>query len=122
MEINLTLKIEELKEGETSLNYSSFARVFDKENYRWNKNRERNRMFLITQEEWFNRILKIDGYVFLNDVYQALGFPRTSYGQVIGWIYDGKKRLEIKRIMSEDLEVSDVILDFNVDGEILSKI
>lgn len=122
MEINLTIKIEEIKEGETSINYSPFARVFDRENHLWTDNREYNRMFLKSQEDWFNAVLKINGYVFLNDVYKALGFPITQYGQVIGWIYDEKKPLEFRRIMCEDLEVSDIIIDFNVDGEILSKI
>lgn len=64
-----------------------FARSFDKTNIHWNERSEYNKMFLKVQEGYFNDRLAARGYLFLNDVYDALGFPRVPAGQLIGWVH-----------------------------------
>ena len=76
------------------------------------------------------------GYMFLNDVYDLLGFPRTQAGQVVGWIRNsetGDNHISFGPIVdqiidksipaaeSEQLYIHDdsILLDFNVDGVIL---
>lgn len=64
-----------------------FARNFDETNPHWDHRSEYNEMFLQVQEGYFNDRLAARGYLFLNDVYDALGFPRVPTGQLIGWVH-----------------------------------
>ena len=77
-------------------------------------------------------MLKAKGYLFLNDVYDMLGIPRTKAGQIVGWIYDEKNPIgdnfvdfgiydgnkETVRNFVNGYERT-ILLDFNVDGNIL---
>ena len=69
----------------------------------------------------------------LNEVYDALGFPRTKEGQIIGWLYDENDPTlhnyidfgiyDHMNANSEDFVngyTRDILLDFNPDGNILS--
>lgn len=103
-----------------SINATPLSRVFDKDNHLWCDDLDYNRLFIKQQEEYLRHALKINGYVFLNDAYKLLGFPVTSLGQIVGWIYDENKPLTISVV--SDGKDPDLILDFNVDGEILSRI
>ena len=78
-------------------------------------------------------MLKSQGHLFLNEVYDMLGFKRTKAGAVVGWIYDDKKpygdnfvdfgMTEIRRHDTDSDEYKRAfILDFNVVGDITSKI
>ena len=111
--------------------YSEFARCYDESCSGWVKNSDKNRMFLQGQENYANNLLIARGYLFLNDVYDMLGFPRTSIGQAVGWIYDKndptKHNYVDFGIHNTDKEkVRDFIngyenciwLDFNIDGVI----
>ena len=80
-----------------------------------------------------NDMLKSQGHLFLNEVYDMLGFKRTTAGAVVGWIYDDKKpygdnfvdfgMTEIRRNDADSDEYKRAfILDFNVVGDITSKI
>lgn len=42
-------------------------------------------------EEYFNRILPLRQVIFVNEIYDYFGKPRTYEGQYAGWIYDPKK-------------------------------
>lgn len=69
--------------------YSDYARCFAKGfTEHWVDSAEYNLMFLKSIQAWANDKLKLQGYLFLNDVYEALGFEKTAAGQVIGWVYD----------------------------------
>lgn len=75
------------------------------------------------------------GYLFLNEVYDALGFPKTRAGQVVGWVKSkgseptkvidfgisptsyGKIPDSLRRFL--DGNEPSVFLHFNVDGPIL---
>lgn len=105
--------------------YSIHAKCFDPTNPEWEKNSEINRSRLMAVQEHFNGQLDALGYVLLNDVYKALGFPRTSLGALYGWVREADKPGKIDFGIFETrnaafvngLEYS-VWLDFNVDGVI----
>lgn len=124
---------EDKKPGE---GISEYAKFFDE----WNtdehsKDPEYNLMFLRKQQDYANEVLKHKGYLFLNEVYDMLGIPRTQAGQVVGWIYDennptGDNYVDFgiydlhdqqKRDFVNGLE-RNILLDFNVDGVIYDKI
>ena len=111
---------------------SDYARFFDEYCTGWDKNPEFNLVFLKNQQRFANEKLKAQGYLFLNDVYESLGIPKTQAGQVMGWIYDPKDPCcanyvdfgiydyhdEQKRLFVNGHERS-ILLDFNIDGNIL---
>lgn len=112
---------------------SDFARFYDDGNTGWQKDPELNLMFLRRQQDWANEKLKSQGYLFLNDVYEMLGIPRSKAGQSVGWIYDEKNPVgdnyvdfgiyninrESNRNFVNGYEPT-ILLDFNVDGNILN--
>lgn len=114
---------------------SEFSIVYDDGCTGWTKDPELNKMFLFKQQNYANDTLKARGYLFLNEVYDMLGIPRTKAGQVVGWIYDEKHPIgdnfvdfgivdvnnERSRAFMNGYERS-IILDFNVDGNILDLI
>lgn len=111
--------------------HSVYARIFDETCPAWSRNPTANLTFLRAQQNYANDKLRADGYLFLNDVYQMLGFPRSSEGQIVGWIYDPSNS-EIDSMVDfgiyDKLFIADakrdfingyepcVWLDFNVDG------
>ena len=92
--------------------YSVYARFYDDGCNGWTKNPEDNLYFLKCQENYANDLLKTRGHLFLNEVYDMLGIPRTQAGQIVGWVYDEKKREFVNGYERT------ILLDFNVDGEI----
>lgn len=106
---------------------SQYARFFDSGSRNWQPNAEDNLVFLRSQQNYFNDMLATHGHVFLNDVYEALGIPKTEGGQYVGWmlglgddyidfgIYDVYK--EMNRDFVNGYEPV-ILLDFNVDGVI----
>ncbi len=111
---------------------SEYAKFYDSGCTGWTKDPELNLMFLRRQQDFFNDKLKAEGYVFLNDVYEALGIQKTKLGQIAGWIYDEKNPIgdnyidfgiydthkEANRRFVNGLERT-ILLDFNCDGDIL---
>jgi hypothetical protein len=94
--------------------------IFDSENPNWFPDSEISLLFLQTQENWMNDLLKARGHVFLNEVFTALGFPHTPAGAVTGWTMSENGDHEI---MFNPVEVEGGIrLEFNVDGFILDKL
>lgn len=111
--------------------YSPYAIVFDDGNIGWDKDPELTKFFLVQQQNYANDMLKSRGYLFLNDVYEMLGAPRTKAGQVVGWIYDekcpvGDNFVDFGIFNIDDPKACDfvngrervIVLDFNVDGNI----
>lgn len=119
-----------------SSEYSTFARLFDELNPYWENDPEYNMKFLKCQERYANDLLKTRGHLYLNEVYDMLGIPRSKAGQVYGWIYDENnpvgdnyvdfglyavyKNSENRRAQSAFIngEEPSIMLDFNVDGNI----
>ena len=124
-------KIESIKAMDPN-DLSCYAKIYDDGNIGWTKDPEANLKFLLCQQNAANKRLKHDGFLFLNDVYEMLGFLRTPAGQLVGWVYDEKCPIgdnfvdfgifnvnnQKKRDFVNGYERS-IILDFNVDGSIL---
>ena len=115
--------------------YSDYAKCFDDGCTGWTKNGEMKLMFLRRELDWANERLKARGYLFLNEVYESLGIPRTKAGQVVGWVYDeknprGDNYVDFGIYNIYDEKARDFVngyersiwLDFNVDGNILDLI
>lgn len=61
-------------------------RVFDENNYNWTQDPMANYLFLKGVQNHAENVRKVRGHVLLNDVYDMLGFKRTTDGCVWGWI------------------------------------
>lgn len=113
---------------------SQYAKFFDEGNENWRKDPEYNLLFLKNMQNWSNDKLRIQGYLFLNDVYDNLGFERTSEGQLVGWVMDpangGDLHIDFNIYNADSIRARDfvnglersILLDFNVDGVILDLI
>lgn len=114
--------------------YSQYARFFDEANINWDKSPEQNMYFLKMVQNQMNDKLKARGHVFLNEVYDALGFNRSEAGQLVGWvwnrdntameagdgyidfgIFDGNDYAKRAFINGDERSI---LLDFNIDGMI----
>ena len=111
--------------------YSEYSRFFDDGCTGWTKDPEYNLMFLKSSQQYANDKLIAQGYLFLNDVYDMLGIPRSKAGQIVGWIYDPENPVGDNYV---DFGIFDVhkqnardfvngyerviLLDFNVDGNV----
>lgn len=111
--------------------YSDYARFFDDGCKGWEKDSEYNLMFVKTQQQYANDLLKANGHLFLNEVYDMLGIPRTKAGQVVGWVYNNENPIgdnyvdfgiyDLHREKVRDFVNGyerTILLDFNVDGNI----
>lgn len=111
------------------------ARIWYEGNPGWSKDPEFNLMYLKKQQAYATDLLKRQGYLFLNEVYEILGFPKTSAGQQIGWIYDEKNPIGDNFVDFGIYDINDpkkadflagyersILLEFNHDGNILEYI
>lgn len=108
---------------------SPYSRCFDESNPCWQPNAELNRTMIHAQQNYFNHRLRAYGHVFLNEVYDGLGFSRTPAGAVVGWLMDGDGDQYIDFGLFEPHNARfmnglerNVWLDFNVDGVIFEQI
>ncbi len=118
---------------ESTIDGDAYAREFDEGNELWSRIPGMNQLTLTNQQNWLNDRLNARGYLFLNDVYKALGFPNTPAGQVVGWLSEGHRNfdgevmdgfvdlglVELEKRGREDYLdpfESSVVVDFNVDG------
>lgn len=110
---------------------SQYARVFDEVgSTQWTSSADHNRAFLLMEQNYFNERIRTRGYIFLNEVYERLGFRPTKAGSVVGWVYQNADYEGIDfgiftahtQKAAEFLEGTEpsIILDFNVQGDILS--
>lgn len=113
--------------------YSRYARFFDQLCPDWNKVPEYNYIFLRAQQNYANDLLHSRGHVFLNEIYDMIGVPRTREGAVVGWVISkngGDNYIDFGFMDSDNPRARDfvngregaILLDFNVDGLIYDKI
>lgn len=127
------------KYGKTSLN----TRVlFNEISPYWTKDPENNKIFIELTIHNMNEKLNARGrysnkagVMFLNEVLDELGLPRTEAGQMLGWqydpnvinkidagIYDRAHMMEDGVLKFLDGDEPSIWLDFNVDGNVLELI
>jgi len=109
--------------------WSQYAKMFDVDNINWKKDAEWNRIFLQAQQNYFNDMLQSRGHVFLNEVYDSLGFDHTKAGSVVGWTISdtGDNFIDFGIFETASSRFLNgwersIILDFNVDGVIYNLI
>lgn len=112
--------------------YSEYAILFDETNPNWQKDAELNKAFLLQIERFANDKLRLQGHLFLNEVYDMLGHERTKAGNIVGWVYDKDNMVGDNYVSFGIFDVQrrpqnaefingyerSVLLDFNVDGNI----
>ena len=74
-----------------NINYSPYAFAFDVGCTGWEKDPEHNKFYAIQCQNYANELLRSKGHLFLNEVYDMFGIPRTKAGQIVGWLYDTTK-------------------------------
>lgn len=109
---------------------SQYSAFFDASSTVWENDEVYNLAFLKTKLMYLNNELRIKGYMFLNEVYRALGLPETVAGQYVGWVMgsvDGDGVIKFIDVSTgeniddiDDLDDPTVLLDFNVDGDIIN--
>lgn len=114
--------------------YSPYARIIDETSSVWDPSDDITELNIHAQLNYMNDLLRTRGYLFLSDVYDALGIPRTPASQVVGWLWkkgDGDHYVSFGDIEGHRIrfwddsrrrEVANYLLDFNVDGEIVNEI
>lgn len=113
--------------------YSDYAKFFDEASPYWQKDPEYNFMFLKSQQQYANDLLKARGRLFLNEVYEMLGIDKTKAGQIVGWVYNPENPIGDNFVDFGIFDMSkervrafvngyepNILLDFNVDGDVWS--
>lgn len=111
--------------------YSEFSRIYDDGCRGWDKDPEYSKKFLLDTQRFCNEKLQTQGYLYLNDVYEMLGFKQTYAGHVVGWIYDPSNpdvdsHVDFGIFDAHNEKARDfvngyervIVLDFNVDGNV----
>jgi len=124
-------KVKKIVESADPNHYSQYARFFDEACTNWSKTPEYNALFLKAQQNYANDMLHAKGHLFLNEVYDLLGVPRSQAGAVTGWLMGNgddfvdfgiyNLNSEAARDFVNGYERS-ILLDFNVDGVIFDMI
>lgn len=90
-----------------------------------------NKMFIANQQRFAQDLLSNRGYLYLSEVYEALGFPESDISRVVGWkvtrLPDGSKDIPmvdfgLDKPMPDDWKYDReraVYLDFNCQGLIV---
>lgn len=126
--VTKTVKVPDIQ---TENGHNEFSRCFTTGCKGWDKNAQYNLTFLVQQQCFANDRLQKRGYLTLNEVYEALGFPLTEEGRVIGWVYDQNNPkcsnyVDFGIYDLYDEKKTDFVngwensiwLDFNVDGNV----
>lgn len=97
----------------------------------WDPDPTHVEMMLRREQQYFNDILNVRGYVFLNEVLDRLGMKRTTPGQILGWsLGRGDNYIDFGYLpgyvhdmrIDEDLCRKNIRLNFNCDGNILDDV
>ncbi len=123
---------EEVNMFETTPKPTDYSVVFDRSNANFENSYAYNMSWLHSMEQALNDNLKysFEEFITLNDAYEALGFPKTKEGMVVGWrrnseTGDNYIKLTITPFNTRDEEQHKyshgnprLLIDFNVDGPI----
>ncbi len=113
----------------------AYSRYFGEDNPFWTKDAEANKLFLLNIQNWANNRLQSKKYLYLNEVYEALGMEPTVAGRSIGWVYN-EDDPDLNNYVSFGIFDDDnlakrlfvngdekcIFLNFNVDGPVFKYI
>ena len=116
------------KKMKTECKEEDTSRFFDECSRYWKKHPAYNITFLKGVEREMNDTLRARGYLFLNDVYNALGIAPSKIGALVGWT-DTKENphyvdFGIGNLSCDQFannENPSILLRFNTEGYILDK-
>lgn len=94
--------------------------AFDENNVNWRKDADLTELFIKSQQAYFNHRLHAVGYVFLNDILDALAINRIPEGQIVGWLLDDGDQIDWTWSMSFDDRT--FAMHFTVQGSIYEQI
>lgn len=111
---------------------SGYAQVFDERSHKFTKEPGMNAQVVMMAQHYANQALRARGHLFLNEVWDMLGLPRTKAGSIAGWVYEGEDKKDgyVTFNVFDDEHADDfvagteryIVLDPNVDGPIWDKI
>ena len=119
-----------LEEGTDTTEGVVYGRFFDEVNNpgnNWTKDPLINASFLNSMEILANTLLETRGFLYLNEVYQMIGYEPTWYGGIVGWLRNGtlngipvagKVDFRVREIHETRPRERSYFLDFNCDGVI----
>lgn len=113
----------------------NYRRVFNRKNKHWSDIPNQNQFVIQLVQQEANHLLRLQKHVFLNQVYDMLGFEPTAAGQIVGWVKDpeqgeGDGFIDFgvwndgvfKGMQWLNGDSESLLLDFNVDGPILGRL
>jgi hypothetical protein len=101
---------------------NEFIYAFDQGNLNWHPRLEYNLMFMRCNLSYFHDMLATRGHLFLNEVLDELGIPRTMEGALMGWMHDKDKQPQIFEVLLNLCSDTTVPVRITVDGVIFDKI
>jgi hypothetical protein len=96
--------------------------TFDDKSRNWSEDPDINKLFCQSVLNFMADRLKAHGFLFLNEVYNELGLPRTSEGQLVGWLYSEKETWWVMESSTDGPEKDRIILKFYTHGVMYDKI
>lgn len=140
---NGELKMKSTSAAHVTKNADPYCALYSCGNRGWERSAVLNYDYLMAQQAYLNHKLQSQGFLFLSDVYDALGFDANMLGvdkirasHILGWIYDPKDfsrdnyvsfGLTDKHGLTKDpisaqirSNEPDFWLEFNCDGDILN--
>lgn len=110
---------------------SVFARCFAEGTPGWQKNPQDSLIYLRQQQNFLTNRLQSKGHLFLNEVYEALGYNITEAGNAVGWVYDPTNETlenfvdfgiydqdDERKIAFVNGDEKNIWIDFNFDGNV----
>lgn len=110
---------------------SVFARCFAEGTPGWQRNPQDSLIYLRQQQNYLTNRLLSRGHLFLNEVYEALGYPITEAGNAVGWVYDPNNETlenfvdfgiydanDERKIAFVNGDEKNIWIDFNIDGNV----
>ncbi len=105
------------------LDEDTYTRFFDKSSKEWTGVNELDMLTLNHRRKHMYYLLVTRGHLFLNEVLDILGLPRTKNGQLFGWTY--KEGITVDDIYTIDRQGANgciYLLKFKPQGIILDEI
>lgn len=105
------------------LDEDAYTRFFDESSRVWTGVNEMDMLILNHRRKYMYDLLVTRGHLFLNEVLDTLGLPRTKNGQLFGWTYkEGITVDDIYIIYRQDANSSLYLLKFKPQGIIVDEI